>query len=435
MTRLQAVLLGGLSVTLTSEVGGAVKLEDIRTEWRAARYEATYRDCEVYRKQEYGKRADVYYMAATSLCRLPGRVDLGAKYMQWILANYPLSQADRAVVSAELDVCRTAQNPPAPATVTIVARATASSQGSAKMFFGIDGRNALFSVPTEVIREIAPDVFKARLFAPASSAAASRAATTRLSKIGGSPAPRPSVSSSRRFVVASYDARPAAQLGTVGRQLDTAFEFFVTEYGMRAPASLITVYLVNDATVMRRVADNLYGLRLSAQSIGFSFQDDLSMLGIVQSTATGTLQHELFHLMVRNNFGDAPPWLDEGMAALYEQSVVRDGRLAGEPNWRGEVLRRFGQDQPTVERLVAMNWFEFSGGTSDFDTVRQSAIHAKARYFTLYLQQKSLLTSVYKAFQTRDIGTDPAATLSATLGRDLKDVERDFQTWFAALPH
>ena len=80
-----------------------------------------------------------------------------------------------------------------------------------------------------------------------------------------------------------------------------------------------------------------------------------------------------------------------------------------------------------------MNWFEFSGGASDYDTIRQSAIHAKARYFALYLQQQNLLTSVYKAFQARDIGTDPAATLSAALGRDLSDVERDFQSWLSTL--
>jgi hypothetical protein len=427
MTTFHRALVAAISLLLASQ--GPIALADIRTEWRAARYDDTFRDCEVFRKQEYGKRADVYYMAATSLCRLPGRSDLGVKYMEWITSNYPLTDADRRVVNSELAVCRAAAAPPAPAVVSIVARATASSQGSAKMFFGINGTNALLSVPSEVVRQVPPAEFAQRLFVPTSSAAAVRAARTRLSTVPGTQALTPAASASRRFIVASLDARPVAQLDTIARQLDTAFDFFVSEYGMQVPAPLITVYLVRDTSTMQRVADKLYGLRLSPQSIGFSFQDDLSMVGVVQTTAMGTLQHELFHLMVRNNFGDVPPWLDEGMAALYEESAVQAGRVVGLPNWRGQVLQRFGQEQPSIEALMTMDWFAFSAGGDDFRTIRQAAIHAKARYFVLFLQEQGRLAAVYKAFQARDIGSDPRAVLTSTLGSDLTAVERDFQAW------
>ena len=43
----------------------------------------------------------------------------------------------------------------------------------------------------------------------------------------------------------------------------------------------------------------------------------------------------------RNNFGDIPPWLDEGMASLYEVSEVSGNHILGLPNWarrRSETL-------------------------------------------------------------------------------------------------
>jgi len=40
------------------------------------------------------------------------------------------------------------------------------------------------------------------------------------------------------------------------------------------------------------------------------------------------------------------------------------------------------------------------------------------------------LEDVYRAFQSREIGADSAALLSATLKKDLLTVENGFQAWF-----
>ena len=52
-------------------------------------------------------------------------------------------------------------------------------------------------------------------------------------------------------------------------------------------------------------------------------------------------------------------------------------------------------------------------------TARQAANHAKARYLMLYLQNEQKLRNVYRAFQSREIGSDPASLLSSTLQTDL----------------
>jgi hypothetical protein len=378
-------------------------LDEIREDWRARKYPPTYEETEQYRKEPYGKRLEVYYMGGTSLCRMPGQADLGTKYMQWILDNFSLSRQDMTTVQRERQACQSAASPiTSPLVISFnTTLASASSSGRTKMFYYTGGENALKSVPVEVVREIPIEEFEKRLFARQE---ASRA-KVEVSRLAGEGA----VSEvSKYFVVASSQHTPG-ELRSIGQQLDKVYDFFLSEYVMRAPESLISVYLVPNSNALGTLSAALHGMRLSPQSIGYSYQADM---------------------MVRNNFGDVPPWLDEGMAALYEVTETRNGRVAGAPNWRGPVLQMLWSQQPPVEKLIRMNWFDFSGGDDEFNTEKQAAIHAKARYLMLYLQNEGKLRGVYSAFQSREIGADSAALLRATLRTDLGALERDFQAWF-----
>lgn len=401
-------------------------LDPIRRDWQARKYPETYAATEVIRKQPYGKALEVYYMGGTSLCRMPNSADQGVKYMQWIMDRFQLSATDRTTVRKELHSCQ--DNAAATTVPVTIAFNTprASSGGSTKMFYYVSDNNALKSVPVEIIKPMAWEEFAKRLF-PASQRAQARDAIARLA------GPKAAVEASKYFIVAS-GFHSAQNLRSIGQQLDSVYEFFLKEYNMPAPESLISVYAVRDAQAMSTLSAALHGIRLSPQSIGYSYRDDMSMVGIVPDIQIGTLQHELFHLMVRNDFGDVPPWLDEGMAALYEVSAVTDGRIIGVPNWRGRVLHDLGSKQPTVEQMIKMNWFDFSGGDKDFDTERQAVIHAKARYFILYLQNKSKLGDVYQAFRLQPIGGDSVELLKTVLKKDLGGVEKDFQSWFQKLP-
>jgi len=423
-------MLARTALLVTALCGSRALADDtlsrIRADWRAHRYPETYEETEAYRQQPYGKRLEVYYMGGTSLCRIAGKADDGAIYMQWILDTFALSATDRTTVERELQACRTAAHDAAPVAITVNAMlATATSSGHTKMFYYEGGNNAMRSVPVKVVRDLREEELTARLFA-ASDAARAKAAVKQLAGGGAT------VEASAHFVVASSQ-HTAAQLRDVGGRLDKVCEFFQNEYAMPAPEHLISVYLEPDAQALRARAVALHGIEVSPQSIGYSFQADMSMVGIVGEAPEppiGTLCHELFHLMVRNDFGDIPPWLDEGMAGLYEVARTEGARVIGMPNWRGPVLYQLRQLQPTVKDLVKMNWVQFSGGENDYDTARQAANHAKARYLMLYLQDHQRLRAVYRAFQARKIGADPALLLSSTLQTNLDALENDFQTWF-----
>lgn len=103
----------------------------------------------------------------------------------------------------------------------------------------------------------------------------------------------------------------------------------------------------------------LHGLEVAFGTIGYSFKNDLSVSAVVRGPYAGTLKHELTHLLVRTNFGDIPPWLDEGLAALYEVSRLEGDYLRGLPNWRAEVLKRYWDGEPQVTELLGMNWKQF----------------------------------------------------------------------------
>jgi hypothetical protein len=219
--------------------------------------------------------------------------------------------------------------------------------------------------------------------------------------------------------------------------LSAYVDFYVSNFGMTAPENLISIYLAQDAGEMLELARQLHGIEVSQSSIGYSFRNDQSMVAIVPERAYGTLAHELFHLMVRRDFGDVPAWMDEGYAALYEVSrVYRDRTVVGLPNWRGEVIRKLGGPEfPMLQDLTRADWDEFNA--EGFEAGYQAMNHAKARYFALYLQEKGKLAETYRRFRERNAldvrrnpGDDSVGLIETILGKSIDEIDRDYIAWF-----
>jgi len=211
---------------------------------------------------------------------------------------------------------------------------------------------------------------------------------------------------------------------------------------MQPPSHLITVYFTPNVEELQSLARKIHGIQLAPGSIGYSFPADQSMAGWADGRAYGTFAHELFHVMVRNNFGDIPPWLDEGMAALYEVSRWDGNRAVGVPNWRGRILHDLWTSRPALRNLVQMNRtaFDYVQGRSDRLAAgeNQAANHATARYFMLYLQERGKLKPVYMAFLNRKVSDQPQKQavdlVERAVGRSLDDVDADFSQWFQSQP-
>ena len=68
-----------------------------------------------------------------------------------------------------------------------------------------------------------------------------------------------------------------------------------------------------------------------------------------------TLNHELVHPIIQEDFPRAPAWLDEGIAALYENPVYScaKGYVTGISNWRyPDVLQALDAQQEAKPRAV-----------------------------------------------------------------------------------
>jgi hypothetical protein len=409
------------------------EIDTLRSLWQAGDYAEVLPRLLDYQDQPYGRNEEVFYMIGTSACRLSGMQDLGARCFQWMLDNYRLDADSRDKVEQEARVCHTSERP-----LTILlaagARTTSGTAGvSSKMFHWLDRENVpLGDDSAEVVREIDPREFRARLF----DLDAVDAAAAKLAELAG---PGFRVAASPPFVLASSAQHSAGDLAAIGAELNRAVEFYANQFGMPRPGHLIMVYMVPYVGALRELALKLHGIRITDSSIGYSYRDDMSLLGVIPRRITGTLKHELFHLLVRNAFGDIPPWLDEGMAALYEVSIHDGATLRGTPNWRGPVLERHWKLRPSIRELVNADWVDFDAEAEDAvraRLLRQAANHATARYFVLFLQERGQLAAVYAAMRARSPLREGApsaprqAALERVLGQSLDAVDAQFVDWF-----
>ena len=245
-----------------------------------------------------------------------------------------------------------------------------------------------------------------------------------------------------RFLIITLGAQPEALLRAIGDGLERARRFHERTFGLRTGDSLITVYLVPDQQSFGVVARALHGIPPRSELIGYSVDQDQSIVAIIPRGIYGTLQHELMHLLVRRNFPDAPWWLNEGLAALYEVAEFRDSAFVGLPNWRGRFLSLSGR--PSLAELFRRTSGSDVRDAYGGDFFRQTIADAEARYFVLYLQQRSLLAPVVAALQSAplfsgdDTGVSPDTTpvsviVRAARGRatldELRALEDDFGAW------
>jgi len=453
-----------LAVTMLLHISGVqgASLEELRERWREADSSAGYKDVSRqlidYRLAErFSKTAEVDYMIATSLCRVPDLQDAGYNHFDWILTNYNLESDSRKDVVKEQSRCRVSGMAPIPLQTAFASLPGQASSVRSKLFYWLGREDAAVNTePVTIIDPKTKEELLSRLFAPDEQTAA-------VEKIGDLVGASYDVLASSNFVVASAGDHSRADLRDISVLLEQFMGFYVSAFDMRYPEYLVTVYLLPDVNSMRVLAEDLHGIKVNANSIGYAFRDDLSILGVIPGRTIGTLAHELFHVMVRDRYGDSPPWLDEGVASLYEVSNVsgkylptgRDDTgpatpplvgnefaIRGVPNWRGCVIRNLWLERlgptvvrPTITDMVTMDWQEFNSVGSE-EVAQQAMHHATARYLTLYLQDQGKLFEIFTDFTQRDpfelkrsVDADALERIQSHLGNDLEQADVEFEQW------
>lgn len=142
-------------------------------------------------------------------------------------------------------------------------------------------------------------------------------------------------------------------------------------------------------------------------------------------TGPGTMVHELTHALMSEDFPEAPIWLAEGMASLYEHCRAEGNVLKGDDNWRLPELKTALErgDLTPLPALLAMKPAVFRGQ-------RESLNYAQARYFCKYLEELGLLSTVYKTFREHH-SQDPTGGrfVVRAFGKPLESVEASWKRW------
>jgi hypothetical protein len=200
------------------------------------------------------------------------------------------------------------------------------------------------------------------------------------------------------------------------------------DFFARRPAKILDVFLFQTAESYERGVQALTG-GAPGTPYGF-YSSGTGGLFMNISTGGGTLVHEIVHPYVEADFPSAPPWLDEGLGSLFEQSAERGGHIVGRPNWRLAGLQR------AIARGALPSFRELTGqGGAAFYDDERGTNYAQSRYLLYYLQEQGLLRDFYRAFRAAR-AKDPTgyATLVQTLGaRDMAAFQRRWEQYVAAL--
>ena len=201
--------------------------------------------------------------------------------------------------------------------------------------------------------------------------------------------------------------------GTVKWAVDKLKQDFFT----KDPPEILDIWLFKDTASYEKHTRELFGQKPDTPYGYYSKTDKALVMNI--STGGGTLVHELVHPLMESNFPACPPWLNEGLGSLYEQSGEVDGHIHGFTNWRLPGLQQAikAGRVPSFQVLTGMDGDQFYNQDKGTN-------YGQARYLCYYLQERGLLVKFYREFVAQQ-QTDPTGyqTLQRVLG------ERDMQAF------
>jgi hypothetical protein len=438
-------------LALSSRAHAQIGFDSLKTLWNNKQYAVVIRPLVQLRTSaKPEEQLTIDYMIATAHCRLPDanqRMQGRRAFDAMLLNQYRnLNAAQQKHLIDERVKCGGSQpaNPVAPRFVVLSSRKGAPratyNYAGGKQFYNVcavPGKRGVISEGAVEGTRTQPVWARAQLEQARSAAQALLRDSLRS---------QGKVIARDGIVMATTGTQTSAQLDSILTAMLEYRDFYAREYGLSVPDTVLQVFLAPSADDLVRLANVLHGLPLDRRLIGYSALSDFTMVGIIPRTIYGTLMHELMHLLFRNHVAAAAPWLDEGLAALYEVSRLNGDRVVGLPNWRGQILHRLGGRYPPLRNLLESNWNDFEG-YGDPDS--QARNHALARYFVLYLQDKGKLPVVIRAINEQAVlsyqvsgdtvqvltsdGRGTLDLIARTMGMGSSALESDFHRWLSTV--
>ncbi len=224
------------------------------------------------------------------------------------------------------------------------------------------------------------------------------------------------------FLIAS-DLRGDSFAALVDGVIACARECLNHDYFRTPPRKIITLYVLRNEKSYTASMQRLFGMK-PISPYGH-YGHSLRYIVINYDTGPGTLVHELTHALMAADFPEAPIWISEGIASLYEQCRVEGNSLKGDPNWRlPELKTALANKKITpLSQLLTLK-------ASQFRLENESLHYAESRYFCKFMEAKGVLRRVYREFRQRH-GQDRTGRkfVEKAFGKKLPAIEAEWHAW------
>lgn len=198
----------------------------------------------------------------------------------------------------------------------------------------------------------------------------------------------------------------------------------------KKPSEAISVYLFPEGRSYEAFCKKKYDAPCIAH-YGF-YQPGGRYMVMNIGLGAGTLTHEIVHPLVESDFPDAPTWLNEGIASVFEAPVItKPGEIHGVKNWRHPRLKRaLTSSEREHARLDVM----FGMRDDLFRSENEDLHYAMARYACQWLDERGKLWAFYQRWRDT-ASTDPTGekAFKEVVGMSLPEANAVWSKWVLAL--
>ncbi len=199
----------------------------------------------------------------------------------------------------------------------------------------------------------------------------------------------------------------------------------------RLPSKPLTVVLFFGREPYERYCKSVLG-EACISPYGF-FRYDRRAIVMNAAPGLGTLSHELVHPLVEEDFPDAPLWLNEGIASLYEAPALgKPGEIRGVRNWRHPRLAAALRSKTERDKVSLTKLFTL--GDDAFRDDDEALHYAAARYLCQWLESRGKLWEFYAKFRDNH-ASDPRGerAFSEVVGTSPADAQAAWSKWVLSL--
>ncbi|MDD5583862.1 MAG: hypothetical protein PHV55_02240 [Candidatus Omnitrophica bacterium] len=191
------------------------------------------------------------------------------------------------------------------------------------------------------------------------------------------------------------------------------------EFSFRAPEKKIRIIALDDRGYRTFLHES--GNEYLKTPYGFTFKNVGTIVVNMDLGVEGFLR-ELVYVLIYDDIADAPVWIEEGLACLYEGSAWHDGKIYMKSSWRLPLFKQV-IDRPKYIPLRELMQLEKITEDQEYAT-------AQARYLMYYLYTKNILGKFYKEYKaTRGEDYRGTVALERTVDTTIEQFEQEWLAW------